>query len=329
MKKTDWNDGGKLACKFLNEKPIIFNSEMVQAVLDGRKTQTRRIVKRQPGWNERIEDLDSDGTYPGQCFAVIGNSMSEIGCPYGQPGDRLIVCMEIPEFKGYIAGTNGVIYSKARGEWRPLKSFGKEDNYANVTVMDGKRKTTRNVHTLVCSAFYGIKPSKGSQVRHLDGNKNDNFPCNLAWGDQYDNWQDRKSHGNGMAGENHPAAKFSDEERSHIRWAVENGLCSQKQAARILKVSQASIYQLLKGIELKTVVDDELKDRVPLITLEIVNVKVERLNDISEEDAKAEGLIVSNGSTYREEFYLLWESIYSKGSWELNPWVWVIEFKRI
>jgi len=84
------------------------------------------------------------------------------------------------------------------------------------------------------------------------------------------------------------------------------------------------------------------------ILLEVTGVRVERLQDISEEDAKAEGadcLITANctaeqrellamplmddATPYRNGYALLWESINGDGSWEANPWVWVIEFKRV
>jgi hypothetical protein len=68
------------------------------------------------------------------------------------------------------------------------------------------------------------------------------------------------------------------------------------------------------------------------ITLEITGVRVERLQDISEEDAEAEGTKYPAGgptSCYCMGYSWLWESINGKGSWDKNPWVWVIEFKRI
>lgn len=75
------------------------------------------------------------------------------------------------------------------------------------------------------------------------------------------------------------------------------------------------------------------------ITLEVVSVRVERLHDISEEDAKAEGVhsdavVTADGSDYRglfayDRFAELWQSINGTGSWDANPWVWVVEFKRI
>lgn len=78
------------------------------------------------------------------------------------------------------------------------------------------------------------------------------------------------------------------------------------------------------------------------ITLEIVGVRVERLNDISEADAKAEGILQVKSDGYQNydgtggywgsainSFETLWESISGAGSWTTNPWVWVIEFKPI
>jgi hypothetical protein len=98
------------------------------------------------------------------------------------------------------------------------------------------------------------------------------------------------------------------------------------------------------------------------ILLEIVSVRVERLQDISDEDAIAEGIEpnwcgdLSKGPngfggegwvpdcgwinylsgpdgeeahTAVESYRTLWESINGAGSWEANPWVWVVEFKRV
>lgn len=72
------------------------------------------------------------------------------------------------------------------------------------------------------------------------------------------------------------------------------------------------------------------------ITLEITGVRVERLHDISESDAIAEGVRhdpadLERGMAYTptDLFLNLWESINGKESLESNPWVWVIEFKVI
>lgn len=78
------------------------------------------------------------------------------------------------------------------------------------------------------------------------------------------------------------------------------------------------------------------------ILLEITDVRVERLNSISQEDAQAEGLELTGWRpTYSDQdsggevmtpydnFAELWSSIYGDESWQANPWVWVIEFKRV
>lgn len=78
------------------------------------------------------------------------------------------------------------------------------------------------------------------------------------------------------------------------------------------------------------------------ITLEVTGVRGERLRDISEADAIAEGVERhdDDGVTYYgpygrsdaradRAFRALWESINGPDSWDVNPWVWAIEFKRI
>lgn len=83
------------------------------------------------------------------------------------------------------------------------------------------------------------------------------------------------------------------------------------------------------------------------ITLDVTDVRVERLQDITEEDAKAEGVEQTSDGWWRlpdearlpgendcashprAAFSALWESINGKGSWAANPWVWVISFNRI
>ncbi|EDW0107083.1 hypothetical protein S969_004522 [Salmonella enterica subsp. salamae serovar 6,7:z:1,5] len=66
------------------------------------------------------------------------------------------------------------------------------------------------------------------------------------------------------------------------------------------------------------------------ITLEITDVRVERLNSITESDAEAEGVTDTGfGDLLVDGFRYLWKSIYGDDSWQANPWVWVIEFKRV
>lgn len=78
------------------------------------------------------------------------------------------------------------------------------------------------------------------------------------------------------------------------------------------------------------------------ITLEIDCVRIERLNDISANDCMTEGIELFSGNKfhppglnalddaiYRDTFIKLWESLNGHNSWNANPWVWVIEFRRV
>jgi len=73
------------------------------------------------------------------------------------------------------------------------------------------------------------------------------------------------------------------------------------------------------------------------ILLEITTVRVERLQDITKDQAEAEGVRAcehdldpdGNGYSATELFSILWSSLYGIDSYNANPWVWVVEFKRV
>lgn len=82
----------------MKEHGIIFNTEMIRAILDGRKTQTRRIIKSVPtthnfhGWIMSSTCAKDEGK---ACWATGNSSLLKdpirLNCPFGQPGDRLYV----------------------------------------------------------------------------------------------------------------------------------------------------------------------------------------------------------------------------------------------
>lgn len=80
------------------------------------------------------------------------------------------------------------------------------------------------------------------------------------------------------------------------------------------------------------------------ITLRVTGLRIERVKAISEADAKSEGVEIDSLSPaarerfskmkpwpecYRPMYALLWDDINGKGSWEANPWTWVVEFERV
>ena len=154
----------------------------------------------------------------------------------------------------YMAGSDGRVYSRTRYagfgkkvyvDWYPLVGCNTVRGYLSISMCHLGRKVTRNVHRLICQAFHGVPEPVTLQTRHLNGNRTDNRPENLAWGTQYENWQDRKAHGRGCEGEKHPMSKFTNAERECIRWAVIHGLCSEHHAARVLGVTQACICRMV------------------------------------------------------------------------------------
>lgn len=64
----------------VNERPILFSGEMVRAILDGRKSMTRRVVNLRRAKDKALADF---------ALERAGDEFIERHCPYGQPGDRL------------------------------------------------------------------------------------------------------------------------------------------------------------------------------------------------------------------------------------------------
>lgn len=235
----------------MKDRPIIFNSEMVRAVLEGRKTQTRRIMKVQPESNQlgllRITastNRTDTGKYHWAESNATGNHVRSklFACPYGAVGDRLWV----------------------RETW--------SEDFANYYPND--------------RVWYAADDDRRLDIEVVKGVR----------------------------------GIFSPESNVHVpfRW-------------------HPSIY---------------MPRWASCITLEITGVRVERLQDISESDAVAEGIEplplepdmpqfyheyfpigIKNGlrcnMSAAGSFSGLWEAIYGKESWQANPWVWVIEFKRV
>lgn len=208
------------------ERPILFSAPMVRAILAGRKTMTRRIVKPQPAGKQRVvEGLAhvTVGMNPADDGAVwyVGDGVSrgtEVRCPYGSFGDRLWVR---ETFRPIMSGMN-------EGEW----DYRADDPSASGI------------------GFIPWKPS----------------------------------------------------------------IFMPRQASRI--------------------------------TLQVEAVRVERLQDITDEDAIAEGMHKFHGVGFYgydpngtpgtcvgdsagEAFRLLWDKINGNGSWDVNPWVWVVSFSVV
>ncbi|EIW8567052.1 morphogenetic protein [Klebsiella pneumoniae] len=213
----------------MKERGMIFNGEMVRAILDGRKTQTRRIVKGTDGAVKFCKEWDINGE---EIFVVLGEKdhtgmnpvLGAISCPFGAVGDRIWVR---ETFQGPL------VHEELFEEYSAYPEKFETPEYCEYAA-DG-----------------GVRP----EYCDLDDN--------LRHG-----WR--------------PSIHMP-------RWA-----------SRIL--------------------------------LEITNVRVERLKNISDRDAICEGCSTADmksGDCVADVFARLWASIYGSDSWNANPWVWVIEFKRV
>lgn len=218
----------------MRESPILFNADMVRAVLDGRKSQTRRIIKPQPferSWSRHDHQIE----------IVSGRA---------ENGD---------EIDGLLAYTKS-----SGGEWHAKCPFGQAGDRLWVRETFRVHSRATDVATLVYKA--SEQQSWTQQTHRVPIEK-----CNK------------------------PAVVDTCTPSIHMpRWASR-------------------------------------------ITLEITGVRVERLNSMTESDALAEGCNGGHDSipgymysaTPHEHFHHVWQSIYGDDSWQANPWVWVVEFKRV
>ena len=106
----------------IRERPILFSGPMVRAILEGRKTMTRRVVKPQPHagvnavkWQDVI--ITGCNTQGQSGFAMMRGGVIEseaIRCPYGTPGDRLWVRETFGFGSGFGGKTRKVFYKCSR-----------------------------------------------------------------------------------------------------------------------------------------------------------------------------------------------------------------------
>lgn len=104
----------------------------------------------------------------------------------------MIGMREIPDWPGYHATAEGHIYSaKSR---KLLKEFYNDAGYKILMLCKNGKPAPKKVHSLVAAAFHGTRPVE-LQIRHLNGDRLDNRPENLAYGTGSENSYDAIMHG--------------------------------------------------------------------------------------------------------------------------------------
>ena len=129
---------------------------------------------------------------------------------------------------------------------RMLRPRTDKHGYQKATLLTAQAHTTYSVHRMVALAFHGAPPEPSSVVRHLDGNRGNNWSDNLQWGTSLENALDRKRHGTNVRGSLSPAAVLTEENVRHIREARIAG-ASVADLAEMYQVSNSCIRSAYKG----------------------------------------------------------------------------------
>jgi len=157
---------------------------------------------------------------------------------------------EIPEYPGYLATENGIIYSIRSGTIIKLAQR-KHKGYMHVSVKrddDTGKRWKEPVHKLVLLAYSGERLSE-QVCRHLNGNPLDNRIENLKWGTVKENAQDSIRHGTAVClrtGEQHIASKLKAVDIYDIRKQTLNGK-KQSEIAKQYNISQRHVSDIIRN----------------------------------------------------------------------------------
>lgn len=152
---------------------------------------------------------------------------------------------EIPGFSDYCITKDGKIWSRINNKW--LKPSINGRGYLLIQLFKNKKAYNKHIHRLLLEAYVGKCP-KNMECRHLDGNKLNNNLSNLKWGTRSENRQDAVRHGTANVckiGENHPAAKLSEQNAMTIYWYYKTGMYTQKELASKFNTTRETVSAIL------------------------------------------------------------------------------------
>ena len=259
----------------------------------------------------------------------------------------------------YAAGTDGNIYRREAGRWMLCKAQINDKGYQRISLRHCGEQINAMVNRLVVEAFYPPPPPSLTETRHMNNNRSDNRPENLDWGTSAQNTADAIAAGHGF-GERSPLARLTEKDVEEIRLA--DG--THGKIAESYGVARSTVSMIKSGKRWRgQSVTEPPQRNMPAfklwtssrfmprwassITLKVTGVKVERLQDISEADAIAEGIeplphvegawldYGGSGDGYAGwhdaplSFRSLWESINGAAAWNANPFVVAVSFEVI
>jgi hypothetical protein len=276
----------------IKEIPILFSTPMVQAILEGRKTQTRRLMKPQPWYGSQVPG--------GPHFIYPPGSGNRFNADVSKNGNWYVM-EECSQRR----------FSKM-AKWQPSDVLWVRESFrVNTWVPDDGE-----------ISFRYEADGATSHLMMVDWEESECERFNKYWEQSCDDLT--------KAGyEPGEDERYADYDYKALR--LRPNIFFLKEAARIW--------------------------------VQVESVRVERLQDISEEDAKAEGVKTAHcesnegcpsqlckekcaasgewwnylapdgegfpAASAKESFESLWQSINGTDSWKANPWVWVVSFKVI
>lgn len=177
--------------------------------------------------------------------------------------DSTIRYAPIPDFPGYMAGSDGTVWScywrgprgKGRGKgsarimapsrWHALVPCPRPNGYLAVCMHAAGRQHFLAIHSLVAMTFLGPREAK-QQCRHLNGVQTDNRLENLAWGSIKQNHHDKREHGTLPMGESHHNVKLTLAQAQEIKAMHDHGV-SVTELCRRFRAGQATVRRIANG----------------------------------------------------------------------------------
>jgi len=158
--------------------------------------------------------------------------------PIATPGTLWV---EVPGFPGLFVDYDGRQASVRSGTARILKGY-RRGQYLALSASGGGPYA----HQVVCDIFHGEKPFSEAEVRHINGNRDDNRAANLAWATHRENEADKQLHGTSPAGERNGMAKLSRSDVEAMR-SMRIGGQSFSQIAKQFGISTMTAFRAVRG----------------------------------------------------------------------------------
>ncbi len=172
--------------------------------------------------------------------------MSEVERVPAAPGSREEWRPVVGYERFYEVSNHGRVRSMLNN-WRRVLN-GALDSYGYPTVKLSKmsKQTRHKVHRLVCTAFNGLPPTDGLDCAHLDGDRTNARPENLAWATRAENMSHKRIHGTQQSGERGPGAKLTQAQVDEIRARAASGE-SRPALAKEFGVARGHLRRIVIG----------------------------------------------------------------------------------